>query len=181
MAAEKAERDGTQLEFEDTVEIGGDKDDLWTFISDPENLVDCVPGAKDIERHSEREYTFVIEQGIARFTVTLDGDVELVEMNEPDFIVAQGSAYDGGTGSTFEGLAAMEMTKNGDDSVDLAYTAELSFTGGVASLGARIVRRVVRSNVEEYFDNIRAEFEGEGDDGEDGSDKDGNDEDGNGD
>ena len=150
--------DGKTLEFEDTVEIGGDKDDLWVFISDPENLVDCVPGAKDVERVTEREYEFVIEQGIGRFTVTLDGDVELVEMDEPDAIVADGSAYDGGTGSTFSGVAAMEM--HGDDPVELAYTAEMTFTGGVASLGARLVGRVVRSNVEEYFENIRDRFEG---------------------
>jgi carbon monoxide dehydrogenase subunit G len=154
------EETGAQLEFEGAVEIEGTRDELWAFISDPENLVDCVPGAEEVQRRSDREYSFVVEQGIGRFTVTLDGEVELVEMDEPDFVVADGSAYDGGTGSTFEGLAAMEMS--GDDPVDLAYTAEMTFTGGVASLGARLVRRVIRSNVDEYFDNIRAEFEGEG-------------------
>jgi carbon monoxide dehydrogenase subunit G len=153
------EETGAQLEFEGAVEIEGTRDELWAFISDPENLVDCVPGAEEVQRRSDREYSFVVEQGIGRFTVTLDGEVELVEMDEPDFVVADGSAYDGGTGSTFEGLAAMEMS--GDDPVDLAYTAEMTFTGGVASLGARLVRRVIRSNVDEYFDNIRAEFEGE--------------------
>jgi carbon monoxide dehydrogenase subunit G len=151
---------GAQLTFEDAVEIDGGREELWAFVSDPENLVDCVPGAQEVDRRSEREYSFVVEQGIGRFTVTLDGEVELVEMDEPDVVVADGSAYDGGTGSTFEGLAAMEMS--GDDPVELAYTAEMTFTGGVASLGARLVRRVIRSNVEEYFDNIRAEFEGDG-------------------
>ncbi|MEF8831483.1 MAG: SRPBCC domain-containing protein, partial [Halobacteriales archaeon] len=137
---------------------------LWAFISQPGNLVDCVPGARDIQRRSEREYAFEIQQGLGRFTVDLDGEVELVEMNEPDWIVADGSAYDDTTGSTFEGVAAMEMTDVDDETVELAYMADLSFTGGVASLGARLVGRVIGSQVEDYFENVRSEFEG--DDGE---------------
>lgn len=157
------DEDGKQLEFEDTVEIGTTKDEAWDFISDPENLVDCVPGAEDIERLSEREYTFEIVQGIARFTITLDGDVELVEMNEPDWIVADGHAYDASTGSDFDVLAAMEMTETDDATVELAYRAELTMTGGVASIGARLARRVIASNVEDYFDNIKAELDGRDD------------------
>jgi carbon monoxide dehydrogenase subunit G len=160
MSDEDASDDGGKtLEFEDTVEIGGSKDDLWAFISDPENLVECVPGAREIERLSEREYSFVIEQGIGNFSAVFDGDVELVEMNEPDWIVADGSAYDRGTGSTFDVVAAMEMTDEAEETVQLAYTAEVTFTGGVATYAARWVRRVVSSRVDEYFDNIRAQFE----------------------
>jgi hypothetical protein len=157
---QSADDSGKQLEFEDTVAIGTTKSEAWEFISDPENLVDCVPGAQEIERLSEREYTFEIVQGIARFTITLEGDVELVEMNEPDWIVADGHAYDGSTGSDFDVLAAMEMTET-EEGVDLAYRAELTMTGGVASIGARLARRVIRSNVEEYFENITAELDGD--------------------
>jgi carbon monoxide dehydrogenase subunit G len=150
---------GTQLEFEDTVEMAGEMEDLWSFISDPENLVECVPGAEEIDRRSETEYSFVIVQGIGRFSVTLEGDVELVEMNEPEYIVADGAALDTGTGSEFDVLAAMEMRERDDGTLELAYTAEVTITGGVASIGARFTRRVVRSRMDDYFDNVRAQFE----------------------
>ncbi|MEF8756733.1 MAG: SRPBCC domain-containing protein [Halobacteriales archaeon] len=160
---ETTDDDGKTLEFEDTVAIDGTKNELWAFISQPENLVDCVPGAQDIERLSEREYTFVIEQSIGNFSAVFDGDVELVEMNEPDWIVADGSAYDRGTGSTFDVLAAMEMNADGESGVELAYSADVAFTGGVAAYAATWIRRVVSSRVDEYFANIKAEFEGDDD------------------
>jgi carbon monoxide dehydrogenase subunit G len=157
MSGQSAEDDESQLVFEESVEIPATKADAWELISDPESLVECVPGAEDIERHSDREYTFEIVQTIGPFTVTLDGDVELVEMNEPDWIVADGSAYDDTTGSHFDVLAAMEMTEAGE-SVELAYRADLSMTGGVATVGARLARRVINSNVETYFENVREQF-----------------------
>ena len=143
------------LEFEDSVSIRRSKNEVWAFISDPENLVECVPGAEDINKLSEREYTFEIAQSIARFTITLEGDVELVEMDEPDWILADGSAYDDSTGSTFDVITAMEMTES-DEDIKLIYRAELTMTGGIASVGARLAKRVIRSNVEEYFDNVKS-------------------------
>lgn len=160
MSDEESGTDGKTIVFEDVVQISGSKDDLWAFISDPENLVDCVPGAQDVERLSETEYTFVIEQGIGYFTAVFDGDVELVEKNEPEWIVADGSAYDRGTGSTFDVIAAMEMRDADVDTVELAYTVEFTFTGGVATYASRWIRRVISTRVDEYFDNIRAKFDG---------------------
>ncbi|MFC7134842.1 MULTISPECIES: CoxG family protein [Salinibaculum] len=162
-AEETADGDGdaTQLGFEDTVELATTKADAWEFVSDPVQLVDCVPGAEDVERRSQREYAFEIVQGIGPFTVTLDGDVELVELNEPDWILADGTAYDDSTGSTFDVVSAMEMNETDDGTVELAYRADLTMTGGVASVGARLASRVIRSNVETYFENVREKIDGQ--------------------
>ncbi|MEF8780311.1 MAG: SRPBCC domain-containing protein [Haloferacaceae archaeon] len=157
----ESESDGG-MSFEDTVTLETTKDDLWAFISDPENLARCVPGAQEVERVSQRRYTCEIERGISRLTLSVSGEVEMVEMNEPDWILADGNAYDSTTGSEFDLLAAMEMTETDDGTVDLGYTAELSFTGGVAGiagLSEGLVRSVVESDVDTYFENIRAEVE----------------------
>lgn len=158
-AAEGAEK---ELQFENVVEIEGNRDDLWEFISDPANLVECIPGAKNVERHSEREYSLLIEQKIGFFSVTLDGEAELVEMNEPDWIVADGSAYDRGTGSTFDVVAAMEMSTKDDDTIALAYNADVTVTGGIATYAVQWIRRIFSSRVDDYFENIKSEFETDG-------------------
>lgn len=151
----------TQLEFADTLVVETTSAEVWSFISDPENLATCVPGADEIERLSERQYTCEITKGMSHLTVSLSGEVELVELNEPAWVVAKGTAYDSTTGTDFEGLAAMEMVGIDDETTELAYTAELSFTGGLATLGARIVRKVIASDVQTYFENVKAEVEDE--------------------
>ncbi|MFW5918788.1 MAG: CoxG family protein [Halanaeroarchaeum sp.] len=151
-------RDGKRLEFSDTVAMETTKADLWSTISDPEVLTACVPGADEIDRVSKTKYTVDISIGVAHLNVSLSGDVEFVEMNEPDWIVASGSAFDGTTGSDFDILAAMEMDET-DEGVDLSYTAEVEYTGGVASLHKSLLRPIVRKNVNKYFENIRSEVE----------------------
>ncbi|MEF8825215.1 MAG: SRPBCC domain-containing protein [Halapricum sp.] len=159
MASESSYADEeARLEFSDTVTIETTKDDLWGYISQAENLADCIPGAESVERLSERHYTCEITRGISRVTVSLDGEFELVEMNEPDWIVMEGNGFDSTTGSDFDVLAAMEMNEH-DEGTDLAYSAELYYTGGVARLGARLLSRVIRSDIETYFENIKDDVE----------------------
>lgn len=148
------EADATELEFEDSVEIPTTKDDLWVTISDPEVLATCVPGAESVERLSERTYTVDLTRGISSLTITMEGEFELVEMNEPDWVVASGTAYDPRTASDFEGLAAMEMSELADGTTRLDYRASMTFTGGVASLPTKIVDSVVRRDVGNYFENV---------------------------
>jgi hypothetical protein len=155
-ADEDADENSKQLEFTDTFEIEASKDRLWSVISDPETLTECVPGAESIERESEREYTLEITREISHITVALTGEAEFVEMNPPDYIVTKGHAYDTKTGSDFEVLAAMEMNEIDDETVALTYQAEVSFTGGVASITNAILRPVINRDVETYFENVKS-------------------------
>jgi carbon monoxide dehydrogenase subunit G len=153
-----AEDEEPRLEFSDTVTVETTSEELWAYISDAENLAECIPGAESVERQTERHYTCEITRGISRVTVSLSGEFELVEMHEPEWIVMEGGGFDSTTGSDFDVLAAMEMTET-DAGTDLAYTAELYYSGGVARLGARLLGRVIRSDIETYFRNIKDNVE----------------------
>jgi len=157
--ADTEDDDRSKLEFVDTVSIDTNKDTLWRFISDAENLAEVVPGAQSVTRHSERHYSLEIERGIGHVSVSLDGEFELVEMDEPEWIIAEGEAFDSTTGSTFDVLAAMEMEQNGAEVVDLSYSAELFYTGGVASIGARLLRKFIEKDVDRYFENVKERVE----------------------
>jgi len=148
-----AESEPERLEFADTVQLDTTKEELWSLISDPETLTKCVPGAESIERVSEREYELDITRGVASMSLSLTGEAEFVEMNPPDYIVTTGGAFDGKTGSDFEVLAAMEMTDL-EDTVELAYTAEVEYSGGVASIPKRVLKPIVKRDVDTYFDNV---------------------------
>jgi len=149
------EEGSSQLTFEDTIEIDATKAEVWETISDPEVLATCIPGAEDVERLSERVYVVEITRGLSSLTISLEGEVELVEMDEPDWIVASGQAYDSRSHSDFEGLAAMEMNRTDSETVEIGYKAELTFSGGVASIPNRVVSRLISSDVDGYFQNVK--------------------------
>jgi|GEM_PF-842330 len=156
-AATDAEPDETdeRLDFSDTVRVETTPDALWETISDPATLTECVPGAESIERVSERKYTVDITRGVSHLTVSLDGEAEFVEMNPPDSVVTSARAFDSKTGSDFDILAAMEIQSTDDSAAELAYTAEVTISGGVATMSNRVLRPIVSRDIDTYFANVK--------------------------
>jgi len=155
-----AEADGT-LTFSDAVAIETTPEELWSTISDPETLTECVPGAESIERVSERKYTVEITRGVSHLTVSLSGEAEFVEMNPPDTVVTSATAFDSKTGSDFDILAGMEIQPADDGGAELAYTAEVSISGGVGTMSPRLLRPIVSRDITSYFENVKDVVEGE--------------------
>ncbi|WP_017342790.1 CoxG family protein [Halorubrum sp. T3] len=155
-----AEADGT-LTFSDAVAVETTPEELWSTISDPETLTECVPGAESIERVSERKYTVEITRGVSHLTVSLSGEAEFVEMDPPDTVVTSATAFDSKTGSDFDILAGMEIQPTDDGRAELAYTAEVSISGGVGTMSPRILRPIVNRDITTYFENVKDVVEGE--------------------
>jgi carbon monoxide dehydrogenase subunit G len=156
-----ADEETSELEFSDAVRIDAGREELWETISDPDTLTRCVPGAESIERVSERKYTVDITRGVSHLTVSLSGEAEFVEMNPPDYVVTQANAFDSKTGSDFDILAAMEIQEADDGGAQLVYTAEVTYTGGVANISNRVLRPIVSRDIGTYFENVKNEVEGD--------------------
>jgi carbon monoxide dehydrogenase subunit G len=156
------DEEASELTFSDAVRVDAGREELWETISDPDTLTNCVPGAESIDRVSERKYTVEITRGVSHLTVSLSGEAEFVEMNPPDYVVTRASAFDSKTGSDFDILAAMEIQATDDGAAQLVYTAEVTYTGGVANISNRVLRPIVKRDIDAYFENVRSEVEGGG-------------------
>ena len=147
------------MEFEDELVIDTDKEYLWTLVSDPEVLVECVPGAEEITRISELEYHGVVTLGLAGINLTLDGEVEMTEFDEPDRMSAIGRGQDRTTNSRMEADLTVDLLEGDDDGTTVSYYIDMDFTGRLASLGARIVKRKINSDINTFFDNLKERAE----------------------
>jgi carbon monoxide dehydrogenase subunit G len=58
-----------------------------------------------------------------------------------------------------DATAEMSMEDNGDGSTTLIYHVDIAFTGRLATLGARIVKRKINSDIGLFFDNLRSRAE----------------------
>ena len=142
------------MEFEGEVSIGADGQRVWEMTSDPEVLMSCVPGAKEIEQLSETKYRGTIERGVAGVTIALEGEAEIVELDPPSRIVAEAGGQDARTNSRMDATAEMEIASD-DGASALSYHIDLDFTGRLASLGSRIVKRQINSDINTFFDNLK--------------------------
>jgi carbon monoxide dehydrogenase subunit G len=96
---------------------------------------------------------------MAGISVALDGTVEMVELNAPDEIQAVATANDTQTNSRLDAEAEMMMNDADQSGTELQYTIDLDFTGRLANLGARIVKRKISSDINTFFENIKQESE----------------------
>lgn len=148
------------MQFEGEVSIEADSDRVWELTSDPEMLMSFVPGAREVVKLSETKYEGVIERSVADVTISLSGDAEIVELDPPQRIVADASGEDTRTNSRMEATAVMEITPDNGSST-LHYTVDVEFTGRLATLGSRIIKRKINSDIETFFDNLKGRAEGD--------------------
>jgi hypothetical protein len=142
------------MEFDGEVVIETGTERVWELVSDPEVLVVCVPGAEEIERVSETTYTGTIVQSVAGISLELSGEVEMVEMDPPSHILAEATGEDNRTSSRMDATASMDIEAVEEGS-RLDYHVDMSVTGRVATVGARIMKRKISSEIDTYFENIR--------------------------
>lgn len=143
----------TRVNYEGTVGILADRETVWQTVRDPEVLTACVKGAEEIEQISDREYEGVIRQTVAGIGVEMNGELQIQELEAPRWLRFNGVGSDTRTGSRMEIDATVEISE-GEPETALSYDVEVTFTGKLASLGSRVLRRQIRTNIDAYFDNL---------------------------
>ncbi|QLH81728.1 CoxG family protein [Halosimplex pelagicum] len=141
------------MEFEGTETVPVDRAATWDLITDPAVLAACVMGAEEIARVSEDRYEGEIRQRITGIDVALEGEVRIEERDRPEWLRFTGTGTDSRTGSRMDADVTVTLTDEGG-STELAYDVAVTFTGRLATMGSRVLRRQVRANVETYFENL---------------------------
>lgn len=129
------------------------RDTVWETVLRPEVLEACIPGAQEVEQTSETVYEGTVQRGLASITVTMDVRVEIVEDDRPDRLVADLEGSDNRVNSAVDGDLTVEIADDGDGSV-LTYVADLHFSGKLASLGARLIKRQMNKDLQRFFSNL---------------------------
>jgi carbon monoxide dehydrogenase subunit G len=131
---------------------------IFEVTLEPEVLEACIPGADRVERVSETKYTGEVTRGMASITVTMDLDVEIVEDDRPDRVKIALEGSDNRTNSTADGTVTVTCEET-DGRSTLTYEADINFTGRLASLGGRLIKRQIKKDLTTFFDQLETEVE----------------------
>lgn len=147
------------MEIRGTRTVQEQQSRLWDALFDPDFLEATVPGAKTVSRDGDY-YSATLERGLAGVTVELSTDVNLVERDEPNYVECEIEGTDSTINSRVDGTTEFELADSADGT-ELQYTAELDFSGKLASLGSRLIKRKVKSDLDTFFSNIETELQDE--------------------
>jgi len=145
------------VRFEGSTEIAAPRERVWAFVMDPHQVARCGPGVESVEILDEKRFRIKASVGIgfikARFTV----DTELFDVKEPERANLRGRGQ--APGSAVEFVARMNLRDGADGSIVLDWSSDVTLTGKLASLGARMIEGTAKKLIGQTFDCMKSRLE----------------------
>lgn len=140
------------------VTILADRKTVWDFLTDPNQLGQCFPGLESIETIEElKKYRGVVSVGLGSVKARFNGDVDVVELNEPDY--AKIKAHGVAAGSAADAISEMILSDSPEKGTLVEWKADVNVSGQLASLASRLMVPVSQKLAEKFYEEIRKRIE----------------------
>lgn len=145
------------MQFSGSVDIKAPRDKVWSFVVDPEQVGACGPGVESIERVDDTHYKARAKVGVGFISAKFVADIELAEQQAPDraVIKVRGQA----PGSAADASATMQLADGEAGGTRMDWVADVTISGTLASVGARLIEGTANKLIGQTFDCIRTKLE----------------------
>ena len=146
------------MRFDGTVTIQAPREKVWQYLTDPEKVSECAPGLESVEVLVPNErFRAIASVGFgavkARFTV----DAEWTELDAPTRARMKLSGK--APGSAVNGTSEMALSDGEGGATLLAWSADITIIGAIASLAARLMGVVTKTLTSSFFECVRRKIE----------------------
>ncbi len=133
---------------------------VWDFLTDPNQIGQCVPGIEKVETIEPlKKYRGVVSVGLGSVKARFNGDVEVIELDQPNR--AKLKAHGTATGSAADAVSEMSLSDWPDNSTLVQWTADINISGQLASLVSRLMVPVSQKLAGVFYDEVRKRIEKE--------------------
>jgi hypothetical protein len=145
-----------QLKGEVTIQAPRKK--VWDFMTDPNQICQCAPGVEKIETIEEmKRYHGVISVGLGSVKARFNGEVEILELDEPNR--AKLRAHGTATGSAADAVSEMMLSDGPDGATIVNWTADINVSGQLTSLVSRLMVPVSQKLAGTFYGEVRKRIE----------------------
>lgn len=145
------------MQFQGTVQIDAPRDRVWAFLIDPNQVGGCGPGVESIEVVDDDHFKVRAKVGVGFISARFSVDMTVAERNEPDLAVLK--AHGQAPGSAVDATASMALSGPADGPTTMDWSADVTISGTLASVGARMIEGTANKMIGQTFDCIRAKLE----------------------
>jgi uncharacterized protein len=140
------------------VTIRAPRKKVWDFLTDPNQIGQCVPGIEKIETIDElKRYHGVVSVGLGSVKARFSGEVDVLELDEPNR--AKLKAHGTATGSAADAISEMSLSDGPDNSTVVHWTADINVSGQLASLVSRLMIPVSQKLAGVFYNEVRKRIE----------------------
>ncbi len=145
------------MHFEGTVDIGAPRDRVWAFVTDAEKVSRCGPDVQRVDVIDPTHFKVVARAGVGPIRTTFALDVVFTELGAPDHasVRARGQA----PGSAVEMTNTFELADGMPGRTTLRWTSDVTVSGMIASVGARLMQGAADKITQQVFACIKEQLE----------------------
>jgi uncharacterized protein len=145
------------MQFSGSTEISASRDKVWGFVIDPQQVGWCGPGVESIEAVDETHFRARAKVGIGVIAARFNVNLELIEQQAPDRAVIKASGQ--APGSAVDATGEMRLVGPPDGPTTMDWTATVTISGTIASVGARLIEGTANKMIKQTFDCMRDKLE----------------------
>jgi hypothetical protein len=147
------------ITIRETFQVRAPIDAVWRFVSAPEKVVTCMPGAELQEVVDERTFLGAVKVKVGAITARYTGRVRLTERDDRAFtvrMVAEGRDAGGGTakGSMCGRLRALP-----DGRTEVVAEANVDLTGRIMQVGRGMIQGVSQQLFQQFVASAKERLE----------------------
>lgn len=138
-------------------------DHVWRFLTSPQEVVRCLPGAELTQVLGEREYAGRVKVKVGPVTAAYAGKATLTEVDDASHrmtLVGEGRET-GGSGSAKMTMRGSVVPHAGGGS-DVNVNATIDIAGKVMQFGRGLVESVSQQLFKQFVEQARAHLEAQG-------------------
>jgi carbon monoxide dehydrogenase subunit G len=144
------------MQFSGSVEIKAPRDRVWAFVIDPHLVGECAPGVESVEVHDDETVTAHAKVTIGPMSFRFEAAGAYTERVESERAAVRGRAKAPGT--MVDGTARMALRDDEGGTV-MDWSADVHFSGTIASLGARLIQGTANRLIAQGFNCVKAKLE----------------------
>ena len=126
---------------------------VWDFFMDPHRVAECAPGFQSMEVLAPDHFKPKVGVGIGAIKATFTLDVMLANLRPIDHAEVKGHGVAAGSAVDFSGV--MDLVAEAENVTKMDWTADVIVSGGIASVGGRLLEHTARKLTARFFANMR--------------------------
>lgn len=150
-----------QIKLEDSFTIDEPIDKVWDFLSDPQKVAPCLPGAEILEVVSDTEYKGAVKLKLGPFSAQFKGEVVIERMDPATHeirMVGRGKDARGTGSATMVITGKLDALPGGG--TKMTSQSEITINGKMAQFGARLIQDVSKSMFRQFTETFAARLKG---------------------
>jgi hypothetical protein len=145
------------VKIEGSKEFDASRERVWAIISDPAGMAGLMPGVDDFEVIDDTHWRAKVKVPLGLGGIKMAMEFEQLEERPLEFSSMRGKGK--GMGAVLDMTTSFTLSGEGDHT-HMAWEADVSLAGVLASMGQRVLQPMINQQVEGIMAAIEKQLEG---------------------